>query len=110
MSTDRLKWQEIDFQRIIKKSFSIHIKNLASPNNRNVPVLQKSPPIVGQLFQLRNNNYNITQCSQFSLPHVRSDFCETESVSFLGPKIWNIVHNEFNKEKTNAFKKLNMET
>lgn len=65
---------------------------------------------MGQLFQLRNNNYNITQCSQFSLTNVRSDFSETESVSFLGPKIWNIVHNEFKKETTNALKKLNMAT
>ena len=33
-------------------------------------------------------------------------FCGTEIISFLGPKIWNIVLNEFKKETLDAFKKL----
>ena len=59
-----------------------------------------------QLFQLRNNDYNLRPFSQFHLPNV-SFFCETESISFLGPKIWNIVPCEFTKESSlDAFKKL----
>ena len=66
-----------------------------------------SSPIVRQLFQLRNNDYNLRQFSQFDLPNVKSVFCGTESISFLGPKIWNIVPNEFKKETSlDAFKKL----
>ena len=65
------------------------------------------PPIVRQLFQLRNNDYNLRQLPQFDLPNVRSVFCGTESISFLGLKIWNIVPNEFKKETSlDAFKKL----
>ena len=33
-----------------------------------------SPPIVGELFQLRNNDYNLRQFSQFNSPNVRSVF------------------------------------
>ena len=66
-----------------------------------------SPPIVRQLFQLRNNDYNLRQFSQFDLPNVKSVFCGTESISFLGLKIWNIVPNEFKKKTSSyAFKKL----
>ena len=54
--------------------------------------------LVRQLFQLRNNDCNLRQFSQFNLPNVRSVICGTESASFLGPKIWNIVPNEFKKE------------
>ena len=53
-------------------------------------------PIVRQLFQLRNNDYNLRQFSQFNLPNVGSVFCGTESISFFGPKIWNIVPLEVN--------------
>ena len=66
-----------------------------------------SPHIVRQLFQLRKNDYNLRQFSQIDLPNVKSAFCGTESVSFPGPKIWNIVPNEFKKETSlDAFKKL----
>ena len=89
------------------KSFPIHIKNLQVLPTEMFQVYRNiSPPIVGQLFQLRNNDYNLRQYSQSNLPNVRSAFCETESASFLGPKIWNIAHNEFKKKTTDAFKKL----
>ena len=66
-----------------------------------------SLPIVRELIQSGNNDYNFRQFSQFQLPNVRSVSCRTESISFLGPKISNIVPNEFKKEKSlHAFKKL----
>ena len=62
---------------------------------------------IEKLFQSRNNDYNLRQFSQFELPNVRRVLCGTESISFLGPKIWNIVPNEFKKETSlHAFKKL----
>ena len=65
------------------------------------------PPIVRQLFHLRNDDYNLRQFPQFDLPNVKSVSCGTESISFLGLKIWNIVPNEFKKETSlDAFKKL----
>ena len=65
------------------------------------------PPIVKQLFQLRNIDYNLLQFSQFDLPNVRSAYCGTESISSLGTRIWNIVPNECKKQTSlDAFKKL----
>ena len=90
------------------KSVPIHIKNLQVLATGMFKVYSTIfPPIVRQLFQLRNNNYNLRQFLQFDLPNVRSVFCGTESISFLGPSIWNIVPNEFKKETSlDAFKKL----
>ena len=61
-----------------------------------------SPPIVRQLFQLRNSDYNLRQFSQFDLPNVESVFCGTESFPFLGSKIWNTVPNAFKKETSQS--------
>ena len=90
------------------KSVSIHIKNLQVLATEMFKVYRNIfSPIVTQLFQSRNNDYNLRQFSQFELPNVRSVFCGTESISFLGPKIWNIVPNEFKKETSlHAFKKV----
>ena len=90
------------------KSVPIPIKNLQVLATEMFKVYRNiSPPIVRQLFQSRNNDYNLRQFSQFELPNVRRVLCGTESISFLGPKIWNIVPNEFKKETSlHAFKKL----
>ena len=85
----------------------IHIKNLQVLATEMFKVYNISPSIVRQFFQSRNNDYNFEQFSQFELSDVRSVFCGTESISFLGPKIRNIVPNEFKKETSlQAFKKL----
>ena len=98
------------FKKLLEtdKSAPIYIKNPQILVTEMFKVYGNiSPPIVRQLFQSRNNDYNLRQFSQFELPNVRSVFCETESISFLGPKIWNIVPNEFKKETSlHAFKKL----
>ena len=36
----------------------------------------------------------------------RKCLCGTESISFLGWKLWNIISNAFKKERLDAFKKL----
>ena len=76
------------------KSVPTHIKILQVLATEMSKVYRNiSPTIVRQLFQPRNNDYNLLQLSQFELPNVRSVFCGLESISFLGPKIWNIVPN-----------------
>ena len=70
------------------KSVPIHSKNLQVKATKMYKVYRNiSPPIMRQLFQLRNNYYNLRQFSQFNLPDVRRVFCGTESISFLSPKI-----------------------
>ena len=67
------------------KSAPIHIKNLQVLAKEMFKVYRNiSPLIVRQLFQLRNNDYNLRQFSQFVLPNVESVFCGTGSISFLG--------------------------
>ena len=53
------------------------------------------PEIVKGLFQFRNEiPYNLRQRSQFHIPPVRTVFNGTESIKFLGPKIWELIPDE----------------
>ena len=50
------------------------------------------PETVKGLFQFRNETpYNLRQTSQFHIPLVRTAFNSTESIKFLGPKIWELL-------------------
>ena len=54
-----------------------------------------SPEIVNELFQFRKQlPYELRQRSQFQIPWVHSVFSGTESLKFLGPKVWALVPNE----------------
>ena len=50
-----------------------------------------SPPIFTEIFHRRGNNYNLQINSDFVMPKVRSVVHESESISYLGPKMWDIV-------------------
>ena len=101
------KWS---FNKLLEtdKSVPKHIKNLQVLATEMFKVyINISPPIVRQLFQSRNNDYNLRQFSQFKLPNVRSAICGTESITLLSQKICNIVPNELKKETSlHAFKKI----
>ena len=49
------------------------------------------PPIFSEIFHRRDENYNSRINSDFAMPNVRSVFHGSESISYLGPKIWDIV-------------------
>ena len=62
---------------------------------------------INDIFKLRDEQaYNLRKLSQFYRPKVNSVFNGTESVSLLGPIIWDLVPNEL-KDIGNlaAFKK-----
>ena len=64
-----------------------------------------APPIFTEIFNKRNTNYQLSHTSHFSVPPVRSVCNGTESLSLLGPKIWDIVPTELKEVKTlSAFK------
>ena len=47
------------------------------------------PDIMNEIFQLRENtHYNLGHASQFLVDPIHSVFNGNESVSYLGPKIW----------------------
>ena len=65
------------------------------------------PPIFSEIFHRRDINYNLRINSDFAMPNVRSVFHGSESMSYLDPKILDIVPLEL-KELTRvvAFKKV----
>ena len=60
-----------------------------------------NPEIVNELFQFREQlPYDLRQRSQFQIPWVHSIFSGTESLKFLGPKVWTLVPNEMKQLKS----------
>ena len=74
-------------------SVSTHIRNikrLAIEMFRFYNGLSK--PIINNIFKLKaENSYNLRQVSEFSRPMVKSAYDGTESISCLGPKLWDIL-------------------
>ena len=61
---------------------------------------------MSEIFDKRNNVYDFRNPPEFARRNVRSAFNGTESISFLGPKIWDIVPSELKQlETVNSFKR-----
>ena len=89
------------------KSVTIHTRNLQIlatemfKVNRNI-----SPSIFSEIFHRRDINYHLPINPDFAMSNVRSVFHGSESVSYLGSKIWDIVPLELKKlTSVVAFKK-----
>ena len=51
-----------------------------------------SPPQITELFAQRDEHpYNVRHNAEFLQPLVNSVLCGTESIAYLGPKIWGMV-------------------
>ena len=46
-------------------------------------------------LQFYYNHYNLRYINHFETPFVRTVYNGTENVSYLGPKIWDIVPEEY---------------
>ena len=87
--------KQSSFETLLEKDGS------ASVHNRNLQILATemhkikndlSPLIVTELFEQRNEqHYDLRKYSQFTIPPIRTVYHGLESVSFLTPKIWNIL-------------------
>ena len=53
-----------------------------------------SPPIICEILNRREINYELRNFAQFSVPYVKSLYHGTESISYLCSKIWEIVPND----------------
>ena len=102
--------KQSSFTELLNKdnSVSIHIKNiqrLAIEMFRFYNGL--SPPLMSNMFKLKaENSYNLRQISEFSRPIVKSAYHGTENISYLGPKIWDILPEKLKKiDKIEHFKK-----
>ena len=65
-----------------------------------------SPEIISDIFTQRiNNHYNLRHINHFEATFVRAVYNETERVSYLGLKIWDIVPEEYKTlNSLNSFK------
>ena len=87
--------KQSSFETLLEKDSSVSI------HNRILQILATemykiknnlSPPIIADLFEQRNEqHYNLRNWAQFSLPAIRTVYHGSESISFLGPKIWNML-------------------
>ena len=59
-----------------------------------------SPEIINEIFQLREKSHsNLRYTSEFIIPPIHSVYHGSESVSYLGPKIWELIPPEESKKK-----------
>ena len=74
-------------------SVSIHKRNIQILATEMYKLISNlSPPILNAVFKLNSDSlYNLRQISQFSRSLVKSLYHGTESISYLGPKIWDIL-------------------
>ena len=102
--------KQSSFTELLNKdnSVSIHIRNiqrLALEMFRFYNGL--SPPLMNNIFKLKAENpYNLRHVSVFSRPMVKSVYHGPESISYLRPKIWDILPEKLkNIENLEHFKK-----
>ena len=86
---------------------SIHYRNIQTLATEMFKVKNEmSPEIICDIFTQRiNNHYNLRHINHFETPFVRTVYNGTKSVSYLGPKIWDIVPEEYKTlNSLNSFK------
>ena len=101
------KDKKSSFEELLDKDSSVSI------HNRNMQILATelykikmgmSRGHMNEIFKLREQNpYNLRQNSDFLRPAVNTVFHGTESLAYLGPKIWDMVPDSF-KEIDSIYK------
>ena len=89
------------------RSVSVHSRNLQLLAIEMFTVSKRiCPSLFSNIFNSRPpSSYNLRQNSEFRTPLVNSVYNGTESISFLGPKIWDMVpQNIKEKESIGEFK------
>ena len=78
-------------------SVSLHDRNIQCLTTEMFKVSNSlSPHILSNIFTQKNcQPYNLRLNSQFFRPLLRSVFHETESISYLGPVIWDILPDSY---------------
>ena len=82
------------FKKLLEKDnpVSIHYSNIQALAIEMYKVANgMSPEIMNEIFQLREkSHYNLRYTSEFIIPPIHSVYHGSESVSYLGPKIWEL--------------------
>ena len=72
------------------KSVSIHNRNVQMLVTEMFKVYRGMSPIISEVFRRRDISYNLQGNSNFAVPNVKSVFHRSESITYLGPKIWDL--------------------
>ena len=65
-----------------------------------------SPLIFKEIFHKRTLNYELGHPSEFTIQRIESVCNGSESIAYLGPKIWNMVSSELKEMSSiSSFKK-----
>ena len=94
-----------NFQELLQgdNSVTIHQKNIQTLAIMMDKVVSNiAPTIVSELFFFSNVNYGLRSGSQFHQPSANTVWNGQETISYLGPKIWNMVPEEM-KQKSSLF-------
>ena len=86
--------KQSSFNELLEKdgSLSIHERNLQFLATEMYEISNGlSTPLMKDIFPINRSPYNLRQNSQFSRPRINTVYHGTESISKLGPKIWNLV-------------------
>ena len=96
------------FQEVLLKynSVSIHHRNLQALATEMFKIHRGlSPDILREIFLPKISLHNLRRNNTFERGHVRSVYHGTKSLSFLGPKIWDLVPLELKQlESLQVFK------
>ena len=91
------------FEELLSKdnSVSIHLRNLQALATEMYRIKNDmAPELLNALFQNRTLPYNLRTNSSFSVRQVHSAYHGTESLSFLGPKIWELVPEDIKQSES----------
>ena len=91
-----------------KMAQSLYITEICKLGRPNFTILkiELSPELLTEICAGETeSHYNLTRCNDFRIPSVLSVYHSSESISFLGPRIWNILPDEI-KQQTSLNKQL----
>ena len=83
-----------NFTELLQKdnAVTVHKRNLQVLANEIYKVkMGLAPQVVKELFPLSTHAYNLRSTYEFKLENVKTVHYGTESLSFLGPKVWELV-------------------
>ena len=99
---------ELSFSELLEKdgSVCVHHKNLQKLAIEMYTCKSNiAPSFMNEIFVNRDTKYNLRGQTDYALPKINKVYSGTESLRYLGPKIWNLLSKELKQSETiNVFK------